>query len=730
MPTTVLETGKPNAAAGLGTFGGVFTPSILTILGVIMYLRFGWVVGNAGLRGTLIIVTIATAITFLTALSIAQIATDQRVKTGGAYYMISRSLGVEVGGAIGLPLYFAQALSVALYTIGFAESLHAVFPATNQKLVAAITATLVTVLALVSARAAIKAQYFIMAGIAISLISLFLGEPLPAAAVPLPAAEPVGFWLVFAVFFPAVTGIMAGVNMSGDLADPRRSIPRGTLAAVGVSYLVYMTIPFLLARSADTATLISDPLVMRRIALSGNAILVGVWGATLSSALGSILGAPRILQALARDRILPRPLRFLGWGTEDGDEPRIGTLVSFAIALIAISLGDLNVIAPILTMFFLATYAVINVVSSVERFLRNPSFRPTFHVHWGLSLLGAVGCSSVMFLINPLATILAGITMLAIYVWLRSRGLKATWGDLRQGAWQAIIRWGLLNLRSSGHAKAWRPNVLVLAGSPAKRWYLIELANTISHDRGILSIATILPASTTSARKHQLALTIREHLEERSVEALVRVVSAESPYKGAGLLVEAYGLGSLVPNTIMLGDGETTKDKAEYASMVARIHEANRNVVIVRAPESYTFGARKRIDVWLHGLRGNGSLMLTLAHLLATSLEWRHSKIYLRMIVKNREGAEDARTNLVALIDTARIAADVEVIVDERPALSVIAEVSRRSDIAFLGLPTPNEDDHTAFAATLAELQSKTSAIPAVAFLLASSDGELQHILE
>ena len=227
-----------------------------------------------------------------------------------------------------------------------------------------------------------------------------------------------------------------------------------------------------------------------------------------------------------------------------------------------------------------------------------------------------------------------------------------------------------------------------------------------------------------------MALTIREHLEERSVEALVRVVSAESPYKGAGLLVEAYGLGSLVPNTIMLGDGETTKDKAEYASMVARIHEANRNVVIVRAPESYTFGARKRIDVWLHGLRGNGSLMLTLAHLLATSLEWRHSKIYLRMIVKNREGAEDARTNLVALIDTARIAADVEVIVDERPALSVIAEVSRRSDIAFLGLPTPNEDDHTAFAATLAELQSKTSAIPAVAFLLASSDGELQHILE
>ena len=725
-----LATGNAKTGQGLGAFGGVFTPSILTILGVIMYLRFGWVVGNAGLRGTLIIVTVATSITFLTALSIAQIATDQRVKTGGAYYMISRSLGVEVGGAIGLPLYFAQALSVALYTIGFAESLHVVFPATNEKLVAAVTTLLVTILALVSARAAIKAQYFIMAGIGISLVSLFLGEPLPPASVTLPSVEPVGFWVVFAVFFPAVTGIMAGVNMSGDLADPRRAIPRGTLAAVGVSYLVYMSIPFLLTRSADTATLISDPLIMRRIAWSGNAILVGVWGATLSSALGSILGAPRILQALARDKILPRPFQFLGSGTEDGDEPRIGTVVSFAIALIAISLGDLNVLAPILTMFFLATYAVINVVSSVERFLRNPSFRPTFKVHWGLSLLGAVGCTSVMFLINPLATVLAGITMLAIYLWLRSRGLKATWGDLRQGAWQAIIRWGLLNLRSSGHAKAWRPNVLVLAGSPAKRWYLIELANTISHDRGILSIATILPEPTTSARKSQLALSIREHLEERSVEALVRVVSASSPYQGAGLLVEAYGLGSLVPNTVMLGDGDTTKNKAEYASMVARIHEANRNIVIVRAPESYTFGAKKRIDVWLHGLRGNGSLMLTLAHLLATSLEWRQSKIVVRMIVRNREGAQDARTNLVALIETARIAADVEVIVDERPALAVIAEVSQYCDIAFLGLPTPTEDKPESFAASLAQLQMETASIPSVAFVLASSDGELQHILE
>ncbi len=720
---------KP-APVGLGTFGGVFTPSILTILGVIMYLRFGWVVGNAGLAGTLIIVTIATGITFLTGLSISQIATDQRIKTGGAYYMISRALGIEVGGAIGIPLYIAQALSVSLYTIGFAESLTVVFPSFDQRIVAAATAIAVTALALISARTAIRVQYFIMAGIVISLVSFFFGDPLPDAAVATVGQPTVGFWLVFAVFFPAVTGIMAGVNMSGDLVDPRRSIPRGTMAAIGVSYLVYMTIPFVLARSASTADLINDPLIMRRIAIWGDAILVGVWGATLSSAVGSILGAPRILQALARDNILPRPLRFVGRGSGPSDEPRIGTYVSLALALGAIALGDLNVIAPILTMFFLATYAVVNVVSAVERFLRSPSFRPTFRVHWALSALGAVGCSAVMFLINPVATVVAAFIVLGIYLWLQRRGIKTTWGDAREGAWQALIRWGLINLRSSGYAKTWRPNFLVLAGSPSKRWYLIDLANTISHDRGILSVATILPDPVTSERKTQLAATIRDHLEEKSVEALVRVVSAPTPYIGVGLLVEAYGLGTLIPNTIMLGDGETTGNRTEYATMLSNIHHANRNIVLVRAVPSESFGRRQRIDVWLHGIRGNGALMLTLSHLLATSLEWRGATVTVRMIVVNPGGAEEARQNLSALIKSARIDAEVEIIVDPRPAPEVISSTSRTADIAFLGLPTPDPTDVAGFADVLDALILQTESIPAVAFILASKSADLDLILQ
>jgi amino acid transporter len=727
MTETKATKSSASESRGLGTFGGVFTPSILTILGVIMYLRFGWVVAQAGLVGTLSIVTIATAITFLTGLSISQIATDQRVRAGGAYYMISRALGIEVGGAIGIPLYLAQALSVALYTIGFAESLTAVFPRLDQRLVALATTVLVTAVALVSARVAIRAQYFIMAAIALSLVSLFFGDSLPPSDMPAPPS--VGYWQVFAVFFPAVTGIMAGVNMSGDLRDARRSIPRGTMAAIGVGYLVYMSVPIFLSVRADSATLAADPLVMRQIAVWGDAILVGVWGATLSSAIGSILGAPRILQALARDNALPRWMRGLGRGAGPNDEPRVGTFVSLALAMVAVSLGDLNAIAPVLTMFFLASYAVVNVVSAVERALRSPSFRPTFRVHWALSLLGAIGCGAVMFLINPLATLSAAVFVIGVYIWLQRQGLRTTWGDVRQGVWQALIRWGLLNLRASTDAKNWRPNFLVLAGNPAKRWYLIELANSASHDRGILSVATILPQSAGSPeRKAQLESTIRDHLADRGVEALVRVVSAPSAYIGAGVLVEAYGLGPMVPNTVLLGDGETTSDPVEYAAMVASFYAASRNVVILRTRQNPPFGSRRRIDVWWQGMRGNGSLMVTLGHLLATSLEWRGSALRVRMIVADRSGAHEAQANLSDLMANTRMDATVDVIVDSRPPIEIIGDVSRPADLTLIGLPKP-DDDSDEFARHLHSLLDATSDLPAVAYVLAAEDVQFDTLL-
>ncbi len=713
----------------------MFTPSILTILGVIMYLRFGWVVGNAGLRNTLIIVTIATAITLLTGLSIAQIATDQEIRTGGAYYMVSRSLGSEIGGAIGIPLYLAQALSVALYTLGFAESVHVVAPSVPVRPLALATTVLVTVLALVSARAAIRAQYVIMAVIVLSLVMFFLGTHdvtapvLPGHVGGTRGFRPEPFWGVFAVFFPAVTGIMAGVNMSGDLAEPRKSIPRGTLAAIAVSYVVYMTIPIVLDKRADVASLVDDPLIMRSLALWGPAILLGVWGATLSSALGSILGAPRILQALARDRVLPGPMRVFGRGSGPDDEPRLGTYFSMALALGVVAVGDLNAVAPVLTMFFLASYAVVNFVSASERFLRNPSFRPTFRVHWTVSLAGAFGCAAVMFLINPLATIVAIVIVIMIWGLLSRRRAHAQWGDIRQGLWINLIRWAAAHIRPATHAKGWRPNILVLAGSPTKRFYLIDLANTLSHDRGLLTIATILPEPAPAQRKRQLAETVREHLAERKVDALVRVVSAPTPYVGASVLVEAYGLGGLVPNTVLLGDGETTSDASEYATMIHRIHDAGRNVVVVRAEDDTTFGNRRQIDVWLHSMKDNGAMMIMLANTLRGSKSWRKATISVRMIVAKQEAVEGISANLKTIFTNARLVVDVDVIVDGRPTGQVIGERAGAADLSLIGLPDPcaHPDD---FPQRFSEMLSGIQTTTPVAFVLASNDVDLASILD
>ncbi len=562
-----------------------------------------------------------------------------------------------------------------------------------------------------------------------SLLSFFLGSG-TARPVPSPPVDfdPAPFWEVFAVFFPAVTGIMAGVNMSGDLTDARRSIPRGTLAAIGVSYVFYMTIPLILDRRANVAALVDDPLVMRQLSLWGPAILIGVWGATLSSALGSILGAPRILQALARDDILPKPLRIVGRGSGANDEPRIGTYVSLVLALATVAIGDLNLVAPILTMFFLASYTVVNMASAAERFLQSPSFRPTFKVHWSLSFLGAIGCAAVMFLINAPATIIAAAIVIAIWALLNRRRAKARWGDIRQGIWLTVIRWATAHVRPSTHAKSWRPNILVLAGSPTKRWYLIDLANCLSQSRGMLTIATILPEPTASQRKRQLAETVREHLAERDVTALVRVVSAPSAYVGASVLVEAYGLGGLVPNTVVLGDGATTTDRQDYADMIERIHHAGRNVVLVRATDEADFGDRRRIDVWLGSMRDNGALMITLANTMTSSKSWRNATLNVRMVVGHHGAADEVRQNLEAIVASARLVANVDVIVDTDPIAAVISNAAAHADLTFVGLPDPcvYPDD---FADRLDATLSNTVTTSPIAYVLASADVDLESLL-
>ncbi len=641
--TNSLPSGSNSAtqATGLGTFGGVFTPSILTILGVIMYLRFGWVVGNAGLFGTLVIVTISTAITFLTALSVCAIATDKVVRAGGAYYMISRSLGIETGGAVGISLYFAQAISVALYTIGFAESVVNaridIFGSSfnlqnwglNQTYVALIITTLVGILAITSAELAIKAQYFIMAAIAISLLAFVFGSPLPGVEpqwLSAPTVEtPIPFWTVFAVFFPAVTGIMAGVNMSGDLKDPIKSLPIGTLAAVGTGYLIYMILPIFMAMRADTASLIDpDVFVMQKTAFKGLGftMLLGVWGATLSS---------------------------------------------------------------------------------------------------------AIGCLWVMFLINALATLCAAIIVSGIYIWLQRRQLETTWGDVRRGMWMALISQGIFQIEEQEDPKNWRPHILVLSGAPQNRWPLIELADGFSHNRSLITVSSVLTSGSRDLKRQQnLEKTIHEYLRKRGVRALTRVVTADDPFDGAVKLVETYGLGPLVPNTVVMGDSEQPESRKAFCNAIAEIHASKRNVVIFHENQQQGFGFRRIIDVWWGGMQANGSLMLLLAYLLRTDINWDNARIYLKLVVPNQAAAAAAKDNLKNFSQNLRIDVIPQVIVaDGRPFDEILQQSSRNSDLVFLGMAAPSTD----FIDYYEKLQAKVANLPSTVFVLAAPEFAFGEVL-
>ena len=723
ISTTPIDSTK------LGTFGGVFTPSILTILGVIMYLRFGWVVSNVGLLGTMVIITISTGITFLTGLSIASIATDQKVKTGGAYFMISRTLGIESGGAVGIPLYLAQTLSVALYTLGFAESFVAVFPYLGETATALIVTAIIGVIAMTSASEAIKTQYFILAAILISLLSLLFGSPLESVeinrwALPAPGSE--NFWKVFAVFFPAVTGIMAGVSMSGDLKDPSRSIPTGTLMAIGAGYIIYMGVAVILAGRADAESLV-DSLIMRRISFWGDAILLGVWGATLSSALGSILGAPRVLQAMAKDKVLPGFFKFLSRGTGTDDTPRIGTIFSLTIALVAVYFGNLNMIAPILTMFFLTTYGVLNLASAIENFLGNPSFRPTFKVSWIFSLLGALGCIGVMLLIDPVATLVAVVFVILIYMWLEKQQLRTSWSDVRQGMWMSMTRASLLKIKSEDNPKSWFPHLLIMSGAPTSRWHLIALSHSLIRSRGLMTVATVVPPNTINLERQQsMESNIREFLLNKGINCLVRIVSAPNIFKGGIRLVETYGLGNLYPNTFVLGNTENVEHLKDYSKLVSKIYEANRNVLIVKDNEKRKFGFYERIDIWWAGLKGNGALMILLTHLITKSPQWRGAQVNLKFVASDPRAMEEAKKNLDKLISEMRIDIGQEIILSEgRSFPDILNESSANADLVLLGLKKPDEN----YEEYLDKFFEQISDLPSTLIVLAGQKLEFNKVL-
>jgi len=682
-----------------GTFQGVFIPSILTILGVIMYMRFGWVLGSVGLVPTLMIVTIATSVTFLTSLSLAALVTNSPVGSGGAYYIISRSLGIEAGSAIGLPLYCAQTLGIAFYISGFAESLNLIFPILNVKIIAVVTLVLITILIMISADIALKSQYFILALIAFSLVSFFLGsgDHLPAPPDSL-MTKAVSFWAVFAVFFPAVTGIEAGLGLSGDLKNPAKSLTFGTLGAVILSYLIYMAIPIFMNHFVhDKSLLLSNNLIMAYVARFKWAVIAGIWGATLSSAIGSLLTAPRTLQALSTDRIIPR---FLGRGFGENNDPRIATILSFCIALAGVLLGDLNLIAPVLSMFFLTSYGLINLSAAFEGLIGSPWWRPTFRTPWFISAAGSSICFAAMFMIDSGSTFIAIFLSGCFYFITRRRRLKAHWGDARAGILMWFIQTAVYKLaRKAPHERTWRPNIIVFSGAPSSRWYLVSLADALSRGRGMMTTATIVSQVLPKERQNQLRESIRSYLDQRGVESLVKVHCATGFSEGAATLLHTYGFGPLVPNTVLMGDPSEDSTSDMYLNVVFAATEERRNLIIVKEEQteedkSEEKTVNRRIDIWWDQDSDNAGLLLALGFLMKSSRHWQRATLRVHTILTGQSSDTKLAERITTTVKKMRLGAEVKIHENSSQAAhwNIITETSKDAAFVLLGIHSPSAE--------------------------------------
>ncbi|MEM7334150.1 MAG: amino acid permease [Chloroflexota bacterium] len=704
---------RTESSGRFGMFAGVFTPNILTILGIILFLRLGWVVGQVGLWGALAIVLLANAISLLTGLSLSSIATSMRVRAGGNYYLISRSLGLEIGGAIGIPLYLSQAISVAFYIIGFTEALLSIesLQAFDPRLISTAVALLFGLISYIGADFALRIQFGILAVLIAAILSFFAGgwnsfqEPLTRGLF----VDGISYWAVFAVFFPAVTGIEVGVSMSGDLKDPSRDIPRGTILSILVTAVVYILVVIWFATHLSAETLITESMAMQSIAVFPILILFGVWASTLSSALGSILAAPRTLQAIAFDHVVP------DWmanqmGSET--EPRAAVLISTAIAVIVIWMGDLNFIAPIISMFFLNTYGMVNLVAGIEKMIGNPSFRPRFKIHWSLPMLGAIGCYGAMFLINTPATLAAIVISYGIYFLLQRRRIAHTWGDIRSGILFTITRYLLLRMQTAdSHIRNWRPNIVVFTGQPHRRQELAQIANWLTLGHGIISLFQLIvgdPDKLVGTHLRDTAYkSMQKFIQKNHIDAFAAVEIVSSFETGVLTVSQAYGIGRLESNSVMMGWSGTPEGRTVLMNLTRRLVALKKSVIFLHMDEEKQFGQQQVIQVWWGGRGGNADLMLLLAHLIRLHQDWRGATIRLLRVTDSEAGVESTQNHMQAMLDSIRVDAEPVVLVrdsQQEPMREIICRHSADADLTFLGLSMPDEASADAYATQMHQM--------------------------
>jgi len=696
----------PDATASkFGWIQGVFVRCLLNIWGVILFLRMSWIVGEAGVIYTCLIVGLATVVTVLTTISMSAICTNGVVRGGGAYFLISRSLGPEFGGAIGLIFSLANAVAVSMYTVGFAETVRDMLKASDNLMVSEAhdvriigSLTLLLLLGITQAGMAweSKAQVGLLFILLVSIVNYAIGcflnrefdfavslndtselkfkqlnaeghfnvrSDLLAENLWSDFSDSQNFFTCFSIFFPAATGILAGSNISGDLKDPSVAIPKGTFTAIGVTSISYMILAVLLgAHSSRTASgfygqandgsgvcdiynaangtaclddyygpggfdcdnayssvacssgwnytivdkcaasfndagmncrfgLKGDYATMSKISAVPHLITAGIFAATLSSALACLVSAPKVFQALANDKVIPK----IDWFAKPygrDQEPRRAYALTFAIALGFVLIGELNLIAPVISNFFLASYCLINYSCFSASLAKSPGWRPSFtwYNKW-CALFASFICVVIMFIADWVAALVTFACVAAVYKMIDIRSLDINWGSSGQAfTYQQALKYTAKLASVDDHVKNFRPQLLVLSGTPHERPELVKLASQMTHNLALCLFGDV-HSSFKTIKESQM--TNQAYLSTTGVKGIYKPTQARSFGEGAVQLMSAAGIGKLTPNVLLLGFMHSWKERAisDMCSYYNVIHDAftyNMGVVILHAPTGLT----------------------------------------------------------------------------------------------------------------------------------------------
>ncbi|MFB1012260.1 MAG: amino acid permease [Bacteroidia bacterium] len=697
-----------------GKFGTapVFLTAISTILGAIMFLRFGYSVGQVGVYGTIAIVIIGHMVTIPTAMALAEIATNQKVEGGGEYFIISRSFGLTIGAAIGIALYLSQAISVAFYLIAFTEAFEPMLPYINENLPFTINKMAIGIISVLllswlmltkGASSGMAVLYIVVAILAVSLVMFFAGGPVEGFKAPDTFRwinDQGDFFKIFAIVFPAFTGMTAGVGLSGDLKDPKKSIPIGTLAATTIGMVIYIFIAFKLGSSANAAELgnLDNQLIMADIAIWWPIIPIGLAAATISSALGSVMVAPRTLNAISLDKIVPIPRlnRWLGKVKPSNREPVNASLVTCVIAFFFVLMGDVNAVAEVISMFFMVTYGSICLISLFENFASNPGYRPSFKSKWYISLLGAVMCIGLMFKINTVYAIAAIILMTVIYLVLSSYNKKGDMAAIFSGVIFQVSRnlQVFLQKRKANTDDAWRPSVVAISKDSFDRFAAFDLVRWISHKIGFgtyihhidgyLSTETMKKAEGDHARLVKMA-----QISDSSV--FVDTMVNPSYINTISQTLQLPGISGQENNMILFEFNKHQeagcKEIVEHLGLAKAV---NYDICVLSSSDK-DFGFNNEIHLWITSSDyQNANLMIYIAYIILGHPDWSKGGQIKLFAVYPEEELKEQRDKMLEMISTGRLpisANNIQIIPKAIGVTNkeVINEKSRDADLTIVG---------------------------------------------